>query len=133
MEQQAGKKNKQQKMEENKMSYDFVCFTDLAYEFSSEEKKEIEKKIKRRLKYYNLGDYNQDKVDYIRQLKNELYTEIRLYNKSKYFQETSSRYASLDNFEISRMVTDYLTTFDKITEEDMYAMLNFAIYLYWLR
>ena len=133
MEQQAGKKNKQQKMEENKMSYDFVCFTDLAYEFSSEEKKEIEKKIKRRLKYYNLGDYNQDKVDYIRQLKNELYTEIHLDNKSKYFQETSSRYASLDNFEISRMVTDYLTTFDKITEEDMYAMLNFAIYLYWLR
>ena len=133
MEQQAGKKNKQQKMEEKKMSYDCVCFTDLAYEFSSEEKKEIEKKIKRRLKYYNLGDYNQDKVDHIRQLKNELYTEIRLYNKSKYFQETSSRYASLDNFEISRMITDYLTTFDKITEEDMYAMLNFAIYLYWLR
>ena len=115
------------------MSYDYVCFTDLAYEFNPEEKKEIEKRIKRRLKYYNLGDYNQEKVDYIRQFKNELHAEIRLYNKSKYFQDTSSRYASLDNFDISRMVTDYLITFDKIAETDMYAMLNFAIYLYWLR
>ena len=117
----------------DKMSYDWVCFRELVYEFRSEENKETEKKIKRRLKYYNLGDYNQCKVDYIRQLKNELYYEIRLYNKSKYFQEKSSRYASFDNFDVSRMVTDYLATFDKIDEADMHAMLNLAIYLYWLR
>ena len=50
-------------------TYDFICFTDLAYEFDVCEKKEIEKKIKRRLKYHDLGDYNQGRVDYIRQLK----------------------------------------------------------------
>jgi hypothetical protein len=122
-----------EKMGNNKVSYDWVCFKELAYEFCSEENKETEKKIKQRLKYYNLGNYNQGRVDYIRQLKNELHTEIRLYNQSKYFQETKSRYASFDNFDISRMVTDYLTTFDKIAEADMCAMLNFAIYLYWLR
>jgi hypothetical protein len=120
-------------MGEKKLSYDFVCFVELAYEFRSEEKKETEKKIKRRLKYYNLGDYNQERVDYLRQLKNELDAEIHLYSKSKYFQETNNRFASLNNYDISRMVTDYLTTFDKITEADMDTMLNFAIYLYWLR
>jgi hypothetical protein len=42
--------------DDKKQTYDFICFTDLAYEFDLSEKKEIEKKIKRRLKYYNLGD-----------------------------------------------------------------------------
>ena len=120
-------------MNKKGVSYDSVCFTELAYEFRPEEKKETEKKIKRRLKYYNLGDYDQNRVDYIRRLKNELNAEICNYNKSKYFHGKGSGYASLDDFDISRMVTDYLITFDKILEVDMYAMLNFAIYLYWLR
>ena len=74
-----------EKMTDNKeQTYDFICFTDLAYEFDFSEKKEIEKKIKRRLKYYNLGDYKQDRVEYIRQLKNDLYSEISKTTKSKY-------------------------------------------------
>ena len=120
-------------MEDKKMSYDFVCFTDLANEISSEYKKETEKKIKRRLKYYNLGDYKQDKVDYIRQLKDELCAEIHLYNKSKYYQAKGRGYANIDDFDTSRMFTDYLKKYDRIAKSDMYGILNFAIYLYWLR
>lgn len=44
--------------QENEQTYDFICFTDLAYEFDFSDKKEAEKKIKRRLKYYKLGDWN---------------------------------------------------------------------------
>ena len=72
-------------------------------------------------------------MDYIRRLKDELCAEIHLYNKSKYFQGKGRGYASLDDFDISRMLTDYLKTYDRISEADMYGMLNFAIYLHWLR
>ena len=41
-------------------TYDFICFTDLAYEFAFTEKAEIEKKIKRRLKYYKLAPYSKE-------------------------------------------------------------------------
>ncbi|MBN1639482.1 MAG: hypothetical protein JW866_10970 [Ignavibacteriales bacterium] len=49
--------------QENEHTYDLVCFTDLAYEFDFSDKKEAEKKIKRRLKYYKLGVYSQERVE----------------------------------------------------------------------
>lgn len=69
-------------------SYDYTCFTDLANEFGSSNPKDAEKKIKQRLKYYKLGDYNQERVDYLRLLKTDLYNEISLYSKSKYFNKS---------------------------------------------
>ena len=52
----------------SEQSYDFICFTDLAYEFDFSDTKKAEKKIKRILKYYNLWEYDQERVDYIREL-----------------------------------------------------------------
>ena len=49
--------------ETNKQTYDFVCFSDLAYEFDFSDLKEAEKKIKRKLKYYRLGKYDQARVN----------------------------------------------------------------------
>jgi hypothetical protein len=89
-------------------TYDFICFTDLAYEFDFSEKKEIESKIKRRLKYYKLGDYNQERVDYIRNLKNDLYIEISKYSKSKYYNKSKSNYADLNDFNLNKMSIDTL-------------------------
>jgi hypothetical protein len=56
--------------EEFENTYEFVCFGDLAYEFDLSNTKEAESKIKRRLKYYQLGAYEQNRVDYLRRLKN---------------------------------------------------------------
>lgn len=53
--------------QKSNQSHDYICFSDLAYEFDFSNLKEAEKKIKRRLKYYNLGSYNQERVDYIRE------------------------------------------------------------------
>lgn len=75
------------------MTYDFVCFCDLVYEFDEDESIKTEKKIRRRLKYYKLEPYKQERVNYIRQLKNELYSEISKYDKSIYFTEDHGKYA----------------------------------------
>jgi hypothetical protein len=119
--------------EDNVQTYDFICFTDLAYEFEFSEKNKIEKKIKRRLKYYNLGDYNQDRVDYLRQLKNDLYTEISSGTKSKYFNGSKSNYADLSDFNFDRMTSDYTKKYEKVDENEMKGLINYAIYLYHMR
>jgi hypothetical protein len=122
------------KMKNNKaQTYNFICFTDLVYEFDFSEKKEIEKKIKRRLKYYKLGEYNQEIVDYIRQLKNDLYQEISQTTKSKYFHKSKSSYTDLADFDIQRMATDYIEKYDEVDKNELMGMINFAVYLYHLR
>lgn len=114
-------------------TYNYVCFTDLAYEFDFSEKAEIEKKIKRRLKYYKLGDFNQTKVDYIRQLKNDLYNEISLNSKSKYFNKSKSNFTDFNDFNFERLTSDFKVKYDKIEIGELQRMINFSIYLYHLR
>ena len=114
-------------------TYDFICFTDLVYEFNSSEKKGIEQKIKRRLKYHNLDDYNQERVDYIRQLKNELYSEISQTVQSEYFHKSPSVYSELADFDVERMTNDYSKKYDKVDRNELAGMINFAIYLFHLR
>jgi len=114
-------------------TYDSICFTDLAYEFDFSDKNEIEKKIKRRLKYYKLGDYNQERVDYIRQLKTDLYSEISKTTKSKYFHKSKSNYADLADFDIERMIIDFNKRHEKVDKNELSGMINFSIYLYHMR
>lgn len=119
--------------EKSNQSYDYICFGDLAYEFDFSDLKEAEKKIKRRLKYYNLGSYNQERVDYIRELKNDLYREFSHQTRSKYFHKANSTFAELADFDLEKMKTDFCIKYDKIASSDMYGFLNLAVYLYHLR
>lgn len=120
-------------LQEIEQTYDLVCFTDLAYEFDFSDKKEAEKKIKSRLKHYKLGDYSQERVEYVRALNNDLYQEISLQTKSKYFSKSKSNFADLADFKFKKMTSDYLDKYSKISESDMMGILNFAIYLYHMR
>lgn len=115
------------------MTYDFICFTDLAYEFDFCEKKEAENKIKRKLKYYKSGEYNQERVDYIRQLKNDLYSEILKQTKSKYFHRSKSNYADQEDFDFEQMTIDYNKKYDKLNKNELSRMVLYAIYLYHMR
>lgn len=85
------------------------------------------------LKYHDLGDYNQERVDYIRQLKNELYTEISQTVKSEYFHKSPSIYSELADFNVERMTDDYSKKYDKVDRNELTGMINFAIYLFHLR
>ncbi|GAB2463039.1 hypothetical protein GCM10011375_15000 [Hymenobacter qilianensis] len=115
------------------MTYDFICFTDLAYEFEFCGKKEAETKIKRRLKYYKAGEYSQERVDYIRQLKIDLYSEISQTSKSKYFRKSKSEYSAFEDFNLEQMRTDYNKKYDKLNKNELGRMIIFAIYLYHMR
>lgn len=115
------------------MTYDFLCFSDLVYEFDQDNSFQTEKKIRRRLKYYKLEPYKQERVDYIRQLKNELYSEINKNSKSIYFTKAHGRYAQPDDYNFELLKNDYLKKYSHIDEIDMVAIINLAIYLYYLR
>jgi len=119
--------------EKTEQTYDYICFGDLAYEFDFSEHKEAEKKIKRKLKYYGLGKYEQERIEYVRELKNDLFKEIRLQTKSKFFNPSKSNFAEFTDFNYEKMKKDYLNKFEKISDSDMSQILNFAIYLYHLR
>lgn len=120
-------------MKQENQTYEFICFSDLAYEFDSSIKKEIEKKIKRRLKYHKLGNYNQDRVDYIREIKNDLLKEISLGPKSKFYTKSNSVYSELSDFKIEEMQSYYHQKYNKIENDEMTGFINFSIYLYHLR
>ena len=117
----------------NNQTYDYVCFTDLVYEFDISKKNDIEKKIKRRLKYYKLGAHKQERVDLIRQFKNDLCSEISLLSKSKYFHKVESAFSELADFDTKQMTADFHKKFDSIDKNEMAAMIDFAIYLFYLR
>jgi len=119
--------------QQSKQTYDYICFSDLAYESVFTDAIEIEHKIKRRLKYYNLARYDQERVDAIRKLKNDLQEEISLHSKSKYYNKSRCDYADLADFNLAKMKADLLKRYPKITDLDMTQILNFAVYLYYLR
>lgn len=121
-------------MAKNKnQTYNSICLGNLVYEFNLSDQKETEKKIKRRLKYYGLGDYDQEKVDYLQVFKNELCSEISDGMKSKYYKKSKSNFTALEDFNIEQMKSDYLKKYKQISESEMYWILKFAIYIYHLR
>ena len=117
----------------NNQTYDFICFTDLAYEFSAADQKKIENKIKRRLKYHKLGAYDQERVAYIRRLKDDLSSEISHPAKSKYYQKSNSEFSALDDFDRLRMTAEFNLKYPVINKNELMAMIDFAIYLLYLR
>lgn len=114
-------------------SYDSILFGKLVYEFSFTDKTETEKKIKQSLKYYKLGPYNQERVDYIRQFKNDLYTEISKTNNSTYYKKTPSVYAEMEDFNVEQMTENFHNTYNKLDKNELRGMIGYAIYLYYQR
>ena len=120
-------------METQNQSYEFICFSDLAYEFNESDKKEIESKIKRRLKYYKLGNYDQEIVDYLRKIRNDLFEEISKTSKSKFYQKSKSNYADLKDFDFEEMLVYYSEKYPKVEKNEFVGMINFSIYLFYMR
>lgn len=114
-------------------TYDYICFSELAYEPLDSNPENIEGKIKRRLTYYKLPAYDHERLAYIRSLKNKVYDEISRLSDSSYYQRGASIYAELSDFDVERMASDLLKIYTTIDREEMIRMLNFALYLYYLR
>lgn len=117
----------------NSPTYNFICFTDLLNERDLSQQETIEKKIKRRLKYYKLDAYDAKRVDYIRALKNELSTEVTQFSKSRYYQKSHSEYAALEDFDVTRMVSVYCEKYKDVEPQEMRAFIQLALYHFYLR
>lgn len=111
-------------------SYEYLIFQELLYEYDSSQQNSVEGKIKRRLKYYQVGPYNKERVAYIRNFKNELSSEIRLMSDSKYFKNTTSQFAKIEDFNIEQMVKDYAKQFDQLSMNDIRDMIGWGVH--WL-
>ena len=85
------------------------------------------------MKYYNLGAYHQERIDYIRKLKNDLYQEISLHLKSKFYKNSTSHYTELKDFDVEKIKSDFGKKYNKIDSSDIDRILNFAVYLYHIR
>ena len=122
------------KMNKKKAPHDPICFSELAREWDFSDKEKVEVEIKRRLKYYG-HQYNQSRIDYIRTLRNELYKEISLNVKSKYYNKTNFeyKYSDYSDFDMKKMLTDYKIKYDEINDENLLIIINMAIYWYYLR
>ena len=119
--------------EKEKPSYEYICFGELVYEFDPSSKKKTEGKIKRRLKYYGAGAYDQARVDYIRTLKNDLYAEITAYEKSRFFKKIDSPYTVMADFDTAAMTSVYSAQYPAIARSEVERMVSFAVYLYYTR
>ncbi|MFT3918896.1 hypothetical protein [Cloacibacterium sp.] len=119
-------------MNENNHTYDIICFMELAYEFDLSDKTQIEKKIKKKLKYHNLGNFDLERVEYLRTIKNDLFFEISKSTKSKYFKN-SRGFANMTDFNLEKFLKEYSLKYEKIEKEDMLTMINYSIYLYYMR
>ena len=80
-----------------------------------------------------MGKFDQQRVDYIRTLKEELSKEISSTAQSKYFTKTKSIYSELNDFDIPKMQSDYAAKFYSINKDELLSMINFAIYYFHLR
>lgn len=117
----------------NTPTYNFICFTDLLSEYEPLQKNIIEKKIRRRLKYYKLAAFDGKRVDYIRTLKNDLAAAITQFSRSTYYKKTDSEYAALKDFDVDRMVSAYCERYTSVDQHEMRAFILLALYQFYLR
>lgn len=113
------------------LTYDYAIFSVLVYEPGPELSKRAVIKIKRKLKYYSLGKYDEKRVAYIWKLINEVYCEIMLRNKSTYYHKSDSEYAALNDYDFPRMKGDYLVKYPLIADRDIGDMLRFSIHIFY--
>jgi hypothetical protein len=105
----------------------------LLYEFSSDEQQKSQAKIKRRLRYHQLGPYDQERVDVLRRLKDSLQQEISGRHRSRYYLGTHGRYAAMEDLDVARIVEDYSKAFPTIARSEIEWFVPNAVYTYYLR
>jgi hypothetical protein len=120
-------------MKKNNETYESVCFPILAYEIDEQDAKESKLKIKRKLKYYGLQEYNEDRVSELRKLKDELKTEFQKGSNSVFFSGTHGEFADPNDFYLEKIVEHYHLKYPNISISQFFGIVNFAVYIFYLR
>ena len=111
--------------------YDNAAFQFLVNEFGEISK--TNNKIKRKLKRDNLGDYDQDHIDFLRKVKDAIVEEIEIYDKSKYFIKKHGKYSNWEDYDVHKMGDDYSNEYESISRNSIHKLIVNAVYWYHLR
>jgi hypothetical protein len=114
-------------------NYEDAALSVLAYEFSFTDQRESETKIKRKLRAKKLSKYEQERIDLLRRFKDEVQTEISLWQKSKYYTRSHGEFADMKDYDRERMAKDFAAAYPSIPERSIAQFIDFAVYLYYLR
>lgn len=95
--------------------------------------KDAERRIKRRLRYHNLGPYQQERVELLRHLNDETYSEIRRYDQSRYFAGRHGKHSDVKDFDIDRWVADLSASYPDVPRAALEGFIPWAIYWHYLR
>ena len=112
---------------------DDIILEDLIHEFGPSYRREVESKIKRRLRYYQAGPYDQARVDRLRELQQLLLRELGNPRTSRYYVGAKGKYAALEDYDLDRLINDAAAAFPDVDRTQIADTVPFAAYLYYLR
>jgi hypothetical protein len=112
-------------------SYDVSVFQILADELPSDGPDKANGKIKRTLRRRMLGEYDQQRVDALRRLRDELKAEIQKFDKSAYF--VSKDRPITEHFDFERMVADFGARYPSVESPDIRGVIGYALYYDYFR
>lgn len=115
------------------VAYNGEVLTVLVWEMLPSQRPDTERKLKRRLREKRLGKYDQNRVDALRRLKEGLVRELHLRAESSFHRNNSGKYAKLEDWDIERLAQHLIDEYADIPEENIRAILPFAIDAYYLR
>ena len=114
-------------------NYDDAVLGILAYEFSSDDTREAEVKIRRKLRAKKLGRYDRRRIDILRRLKDEVRAEVGKGPASKYYTRPRGEFADIRDFDRDRMARELAAAFPEVPRQSIIQFIEYAIYLYYLR
>ena len=117
----------------NPPTYEGEALRVLAYEFPSSKKSEAEIKIRELLTEHNLGDFDQARIEVLRQIKNELQEEISKGRKSSFYTHSHGQFAELRDFNTVKLAAYIAERYQNVPKIAIENFVNYAVYVYYLR
>jgi len=120
--------------------YDDTVLWMLADEFSSSKKSDTEEKIRQKLQRKKLGEYDQERVDLLRRLKDVIQKEVLRGNESAYYTSPHGKrlpggehYVDLEDFDREKLADITVKKFPDVPRDVIGRFVEFAVFLYYLK
>lgn len=115
------------------IAYNREVLAVLLWEMLPSDRPDSERKLKRRLREKHLGQYEQDRVDALRRLRDNIVRELQLRERSSFHRKNPGKYSDPEDWDVERLAQYLIDEHADIPEENIRAMLPHAIYAYYLR
>ena len=114
-------------------TYEGEVLSVLAYEFSTSDHAESERKIKRRLRDKKLGTYDQRRIEALRLLKSDLIKELGRNVRSRFYAGSHGKYSNMKDWDYNALLEYMKEQHSQVPATAIEGFLSYAIYLYYLR